>query len=414
MKKIQWLGLGMILLCFSCANTAGVQPTRDTSPSLLPQSAEEPEASDRGCAYFYYLWGKSAENGQRYEEALQAYEKMLVCDPATGQAGREIAMLLLKMNRPQEAAQRLEKIVAANQTDLQNRQLLARVYTSTGELEKAAGIYQELLAIKEEPQTLLMLASIHAQQRHYDQAQQILERMIKLDPDSYMGYYYLARIYREVGLTEKALTFYDKAQAISWSTRLAAEIAEFYEQQGENAKAIEIYERILDEDETEERARTRLISLFLKGEETDRAIEELRKLPVFAADPDQVNLAISRILLSRQRHVEADGILNGMLAKDPHQSEAGYLLALSYYQQNQIARAIEQIQMITPESDPYEEGIQLWVRILRSDKRFEEAVRVLAEKISSEATRKMSFYVMLAGLHRELASTRPRRCTWNL
>lgn len=395
MKKIHWLGLGLIFLCFSCASTGSV---RNKQPQ---PSAEEPEATDRSCAYFYFLWGKAAEHAERYEEALHAFEKVLVCDPETGSATREIAILLIKMDRHQEAAQWLEKIVADNPTDIENRLLLAKLYTSMGDFDKAATIYKELLAIKEDSQTLLMLGSIYAQQREFDKARELLERMIKLNPDSYLGHYYLARIYREMGSYKEALVFYEKTLAIAWSTRLASEVAELYEQQGNFTQAIKLYQRILEEDENDERARTRLVALFLKTEEPDRAIQELRKLRVFATHPDQVDYTICRILLANERYKEATDILVHLLEKNANRTDARYLLALAYRQQGLLDKAKEQAGLIPPSAEEYEESIQLWVRVLQDEKHVDEAVQLLEERIAREETRKMSFYVILASLYRD-------------
>lgn len=56
---------------------AGCAGTTQTTPA--PQ---ENTATDRSCAYFYFLWGTHAEYDQRFEEALEAYQKALICDPA--------------------------------------------------------------------------------------------------------------------------------------------------------------------------------------------------------------------------------------------------------------------------------------------------------------------------------------------
>ena len=71
--------LGIVFLCVSCATTSVVT----APPKSVVTGYEEPEqeavteANDMACAYFYFLWGTTAENNHRFEEALEAYEKAL-------------------------------------------------------------------------------------------------------------------------------------------------------------------------------------------------------------------------------------------------------------------------------------------------------------------------------------------------
>ncbi len=397
MKRIYlMLGICLTAFCLSCS------PQGTVTKMMQPVAEEQETVIDRGCAYFYFLWGKAAENDLRYEEALHAYEKVLVCDPDTEYVILEIAILLIKMNRQLEAVDWLDKVIKKNPSDTENRFLLAKLYTSMGDIEKAAEVYNEILAIKEDQQTLLMLGSLYAQNGDYEKAKELLERMVKLNPESYMGHYYLARIYREVRLFSRAIKFYEKALNIAWSNRMALEVSELYEQEELYEKAINLYQRVLEEDDTNEMAKTKLINLFLKTEETELALKELQELQIFASDPEAVNYTISRILLSREQYDDAISLLSSMLKEDKDANQARYLLALAYYQQGEMRRAKELVGLIPPEAEEFEDGILLHVRILKSEEQSKEATEILEELLKSENTRKMRFYIMLTALYKEL------------
>ena len=63
--------------CFFCWLFLIVSGATIPKPGTVPQveMAEGEETADTGCAYFYFLWGKTAEADHHFEEALEAYEK---------------------------------------------------------------------------------------------------------------------------------------------------------------------------------------------------------------------------------------------------------------------------------------------------------------------------------------------------
>jgi len=407
MKWITWLSCGLLLLCFSCTPAGDFQPR--------PRQVEnENEIPDPGCGYFYFLWGKSAENDRRYEEALQAYEKVLVCDPEADYMIRDIALLLIKLDRKREAVDWLNNIIARNPADIENRFLLAKLYAGMADFEKAIAVYNEILIINEDQKTLLMLGSLYAQIKQYDKAQEYLERLLELNQDSYMGHYYLARLYRELRLFGNALAAYEKTLAINWSSRLAYEVAELYEEQGRFEEASVLYQRIVAEDETDETARSRLINVYLQTDKVELALEQLQEMKAYAADQKMVDFTISRLLIAKERYDEAIVNLSSLIAEDPEQHAARYLLALSYQQKGDTREAVELLRMIPATAEVYEDAVLLLVRIFRTGKDIPAAILVLEQLLSNEKPGKMSFYVVLATLYRENDQQEKGRATFDL
>ena len=268
------------------------------------------------------------------------------------------------MDRKEQAARVLEQIISRNPQDTENRVLLAKVYSSLGRSDDAAAIYQELLEIKEDHDTLLMLGMLYAQNKEYDKAQKILNRLIRLEGDSYLAHYSLARLYRQLQYYDKAAASYEKALELNWFERLAYEVAEFYEERQEYDKAIVIYRRIIVEGESSEMAKTRLVNLYLNLEENDKALELLRDLRSVLPESHNVDITISRILLSQEKYDEAIMILADVLKTNPELTVVRYLLGMAYYRNNAMQKADEQLQLIPAESSLYEDSIFLRVRIL--------------------------------------------------
>jgi len=392
-----------VFLCVSCAAPSLESPSQKKVFTGFdkPEQERADAANDLACSYFYFLWGKTAENNQRFEEAQEAYEKALLCDEQSQYIKRNLAILLIKMDRKEQAAEALQQIVSRNPQDTENRILLAKVYSSLGRIDEAVIIYQGLLEIREDHDTLLMLGTLYAQNREYEKAQEILNRLIELEGDSYLAYYYLASLYRELQYFDKAAESYEKALELNWFERLAYEVAEFYEEQKAYDKAIAVYHTIIDEGESSDMAKTRLVNLYLTLEENDKALELLRDLRSVLPESHNVDLTISRILLNQEKYDEAIMILEDVLQTNPELTVVAYLLGMAYYRNNNSPKAEEQLLLIPAESTLYEDSIFLQVRILSEGDNAHDAIDLLKKQISDAATRKPSFYILLASLYRQ-------------
>ena len=396
--------LGFVLLCVSCAASSVDLPEQKkvlTAGYDKPEQERTAEANDMACSYFYFLWGKTAENNGRLEEALEAYEKALLCDEQSEFLKQSLAIILIKMDRKEQAARVLEQIISSNPQDAETRILLAKVYRSMGLMDEAAAIYQGLLEIQEDHDTLLMLGTLYAQNKEYDKAQKILNRLIQLENDSYLAHYSLARLYRELQYYDRAAASYDKALELNWFERLAYEVAEFYEGLQNYDKAIVVYNRIIDEGQSSDLAKTRLVNLYLSLGENDKALQLLRDLRSIMPESHNIDITISRILLSQEKYDEAIMILEDVLETNPELTVLRYLIGMAYYQSKQYQKAEEHLLIIPPESNLYEDTIFLRLKILSEEDDQAKAIQLLEQQISDSVTRKPSFYILLASLYRE-------------
>jgi tetratricopeptide (TPR) repeat protein len=262
-------------------------------------------------------------------------------------------------------------------------------------------IYLELLQIKEDHDTLLMLGTLYAQNKEYDKAQNILNRLIKLEDDSYLAHYYLARLYREMQYFDKAAVSYQKALELNWSERFALEIAEFYESRQEHEEAIAMYRQVLEEDDTNEQIRTRLVNLYLSMDENDKALAELWDLKNLLPESHTGDITISRILLTQEKYDEAIDLLTETLQQFPELAAGNYLLGMAYYQKGDMENAVKQLQSIKPEANVYEDSILVQTRILKDSENLDGAIQLLEKELADSSTRKPSFIIFLASLYRQ-------------
>ncbi len=386
----------LALVCVSCA------PKYKGVPGQPPFAAElEPyeEAVDRGCSYFNFLWGKNAELEERFDEALYAYKQALLCDRRADHIMRSLAMLLIKTGQKQEAAKWINKIIELKPDDASAKNLLAGLYSSLNMMDKAAEIYEGVLA--KDPKnfnTMLLLGGLYARHRQYDKAKEVLERLVNENEDSYAGYYYLANLYREMRIFDKATKAYEKALALNWSSLLAFEVGELYEELKRYSAAEKIYLRVLEEDMSSERARSYLADVYLQLKEVDKAIAQLNELKNISSDRVKIDLTIARILVENERYGEAITLLDKMLEEDPESPRARSLLILAYYQKGDMAQTKKVLHGVQPGSQAYEESTLMLARLLQDEEDFAGAETVLSEALATE-DRRLIFSVALAMLY---------------
>ncbi|HIJ78231.1 MAG: tetratricopeptide repeat protein [Desulfobulbaceae bacterium] len=397
-KRIIVMGC-LMLGCISCVSTnQGVSDQPPFAAELEPYD----EAVDRGCSYFNFLWGKSAELEDHYDEAIYAYKQALLCDRRAVHVMETLALLLVKTDQREQGVAWIEKIIELEPKNIGARSLLANLYSSMQRPKDAVAIYKEILA--EEPRNfnvMLMLGGLYARYRQYENAQQVLEHMVELDPESYAGYYYLAKLYQELRFNVKAMAAYEKALSLNWSAMLAYETADLYEQEKNFDKAIALYRRIIEESGPDERARRYLANNYLQQGKIDEALAELEELRKEVADVDKLDFTISKILIDNGRYDAAIARLTEVLARKPDSEGARSMLVLAYYQQGDMASVKKILGQVKPGSSSYGESLLMLVKILQEEGDQAAAESLLLDAIADSAHRSLVFYVGLAMVYQQ-------------
>ena len=398
MRNKPWMVILLLAgMLAACAPLAG-----ESGPGGADQR-DRAALSDKGCAYAHFLWGKTAEASGRPEEALFHFEQALACDPKADYVMRNLAMALIRTNKRQQAIGWINRILENDPADVGAQSLLANLYVSVGETAQAEAAYRAILARDPQNQNvMLMLGSLYASNHQYDKALAQLEALVRLAPDSYAGYYYLAKLYREMRLGQKAYAAYAKALSLNWSVSLAYEAADFYESLSRHAESAKLYRRILEEDPGDERARGLLANSYLLQNKTDAALAELHELRNTSSEPVRVDLTIGRVLLEARRYDAAISHLRKALADDPSQTSIRSLLVLAYYQKGDKARARKMLTEVRPGMPGYEEAVLMLARLAHDEKDWAGSEKVLRRAIAEAVgERKIVFYVALASLYRD-------------
>jgi tetratricopeptide (TPR) repeat protein len=354
---------------------------------------------DFACSYFYFLWGRHAELQFRFEEALEAYENALICDPGAEFINQKIPLLLLRLERTDEAAAWLDVYLQKHPENNGIRMLYAKVLVRQNNNGLAMQQYRIISdRHPDDPTILLLLAEMYLSDSQFDQARSVLERVLTLDQTSYSGHILMARLSQLENAVEQAIEHYQQALERNWSSELQMEFGEMYLNAAKYEEAAALYKDIIEREEYNESARIVLIHVYLLQKQDDLALIELNNLKSYVDQPQRVDLTIARLYARQKQYNKAIVVTEGILEQEDV-AEARYLLALLYVQTQRHLRALQEIRRIDRTASEYPEALFLQIRILRELNRLQEAVQVLEEHIASDDLRSAEMYSMLAALH---------------
>jgi tetratricopeptide (TPR) repeat protein len=373
-------------------------PTKESKEAPPPAQ----DTIDSGCAYYYFLMGTRAEYDQRFSEALEAYQKAVLCDPTASYISEKIPILLIKLGQLEEAEKWLRTYVAEHPDENVQRLLLADICLHKGNLSDAILLYEE--ALNHDPEnetTLLRLGLLYSQQKEFKQAEGIFLVLLKKNEKSYFANLYLARIFTQTGVYEQAADRYESALALNWSKDLVTEMAEFYNQRKNFDKALALYRSILSTNKTDEQASLGVVQTFLLMNREKEAFAELAHIRSFSKNPGKIDLIEVQVFINRGKLAAAEKMLTSILKKK-RSSQAEYLLAVVYMEAKKPDMALSILKNIGPKSDEYEDSLLLQIRILRDTKRLDQALTLLERIIADKATRKPIYYALLSSLYQEV------------
>ncbi len=387
-----------LCFCQGCSTVSHETPALPQTVIYDEENATTPENVDSSCSYFYFLWGTHAENNKRFNEAQEAYEKALICDPDSRYILNRLPILLITMDKPFAAAQLLRTTIEKYPDDLQDKLLLARLDIRNGEIDEAMGLYREIIRLDPDDETILLrLGYLYSQQSQYREAEDIFKQAIHLNPDSFFAHLYLARLSVQRRDYDQAGRWYKLALDLNWSVELALEIADFYGDQEEYDQVVKQYRSILKQHPGDEMAGLGLVHTLLLQDKEKLALKELQYLRKNSDDPHLIDIITARLYLRSGKLDKAEKILESVTLQE-NKPEAAYMLAVIYYQGKKLAQAMPLLETIKQDSREYGDSIYLQVRILMEQQQEQRATALLTLTLNDNKSAAPELHTLLASL----------------
>jgi tetratricopeptide (TPR) repeat protein len=245
-----------------------------------------------------------------YYAAIEECHFALRSAPNSLTVHRQIADVLLKMGRVEEAVKKL--IVVAD------------TYRVRGYPRQAAAMYRQALGLA--PMNTQVRARLIALLVDRQQFEQALEHYLVL-ADSY---YQLARLDQAREVYQEALGIASSVdQGADWTVRILHSIGDLDMQRVDWRKAISVYEQILEVLPDDERARLMLMDLLYRLDQPRRATEQLDEL--------------LRVYREAGRPERAFGVLEDLVARWPGKIAIQARLAQAHLDAGNATEALEHL-----------------------------------------------------------------------
>jgi tetratricopeptide (TPR) repeat protein len=394
-SSISCILLALLLAACSGAGTLAIdQPVAESTMATG-------DSRDLSCAYFYFLWGSHAEFDNRLEDAMDAYEKALVCDPSAEYIQQKLPLLWMKKGDTEQARTLLENAIRTHPDDTGRRSLLASIYIQQQQHQQAIDQYRAIIDYDpENGQILLRLGALLSQLGNYDEARSILSRLVDIDQEAYLAHLYLARVAGRLNETTTAIEHYQAALRLNWSAELAYELADFYQKNEQYQEAVDTLRTALADNEADEQARLGIVQALLAQEREEEAIAELGLARQFSSSPERLSVVISRLYLRIDQPDKAIENLRAVL-DNTDSSEARYLLAVIFAEQQRFSEALTLVDDITPDDQEFEDAVFLKTKILHETERTAEALQMLEDFLEARPTDKPMLLLLAASLNRD-------------
>jgi tetratricopeptide (TPR) repeat protein len=331
----------------------------------------------------YYALGGAYFDLDEPQKAIQAFEKFQQLNSSSNSGYREIAKYYEKNGNQDKCIEYLQKAVDAEPDDWESLLKLATIYSKANKNEEAIPIYRKILdLVGEDNATVrrqLALSMVEAGQNgeaaklleemiastpndailqvlygralignsQFPMAIETLKSVLKDDPDNMEASFYLgSACERSNRLPEAAAVFTQlleksdgdseeyKANRVVFQQHLAAD----YQEMGEPAKAIAIYEEMVKSDPNP-RLFYQLLNAYRINRQFDKALalgkEQYEKSP----DNADLGLVYARTLADAGKVKEGIDILSAMLLKDPGNVDVYVNLSQIYLQNKHYADA---------------------------------------------------------------------------
>jgi tetratricopeptide (TPR) repeat protein len=274
----------------------------------------------------YYYRGVSHLNRNMAAASIEDFEKVLEIKPNSIEALVGLAKSLFAMKKPDDALQRIEKVVATN---------------------------------PEHFAALNLKGEVHLSQKQWDLAEEAFDKARSLRPQWPVPYRNLVKLNILKGNQASVPGLLKEGFEKTGDPVLGVDLANHYSRAGRNQDAVKIYEGILDKYPKHLLASNNLAMLLLKGETDQGGLDKaLQLVDGFELSDNPVILdTLGWVHIKRGEIDKALPVLQRASRKGTGLPDIDYHLGIAYYQKGQMESAKRHINTALASEKPFD-GIE--------------------------------------------------------
>jgi tetratricopeptide (TPR) repeat protein len=233
-----------------------------------------------------------------------------------------------------------------------------------------------------------------------------LQQALDLDPELLMARFYLARLYFDQGLSEKAQEQLERGlkQRPGLPDFLSL-LGEVRRELGDPAASVELNRKAIEGGATQTPAHYFLALAYLDLKQEEAAIAEFEKAVRSPVVTPETYTALASLYIRKQRFAEAEDLCRKAVAMDPSRPDAYLNLARVYNARHESDKALEALRAALPAGKEF--PATEYYQGLRADLAAERGAAFTDKKMYpraiAEYTRALEFDPRRAVIHRRLA-----------
>ena len=277
------IGAGLSFFLLGAGGLATAQDAAPSTPPEVPQQASS-GSSDLSQAYYHYMLARRFKelagmyNRSEYvQRAISEYQEAMKADPESLFLRVELADLYWRVGRLADAVREAEAVLKVNPDQDDAHRLLANIYwRNLGEargdvaaqesLRKAIEHFEALARLNpSETDTFLVLGRLYRLSNQPEKAEEAFKKVLNGEPDSKNAAAQLAQLYFDQGDYEQAIELLNKIDEEEMDAPLLGMLAYAYTQTSRFDRAVSVYEKALARDPDNQEVRRAYAEALMGG-----------------------------------------------------------------------------------------------------------------------------------------------------
>jgi len=399
--KFRFLSLLMVsVLISNCSSVNQAMSIPDEHTPRMAQSfavrqinalkGKNPENTYRDPrAYYNYLVALKSEREGDFEKAALNYGRVVQFDPNRENVFTRLVILNLRIGRLEEALDFGHDALKRFPENFKIHMVVGDILTTQGKYREALEHYQHV--IKRYPngsRALLMSGYSYLGLEDLDNARELFEKAVLIDPSNPMGYQYLGILMAKENNFEGAVEKFRKAIKLRPSLIEARQnLARVLEQQDNYNDAIQQYRIILKLDPQNRKIREHMeqVHLIVSSESATTDPSQKPKLPLMPWEETDIHLVLGSLFYEQAIYLEAIDEFRLVLARQENK-DLRFVIAKVYELLGRMDKAIQEIENYrTGQTDPVTVDVLLHLaRLYGLNQEMDKSITFLTQAVEME------------------------------
>lgn len=361
--------LSLLLLLTACATAS--------QPVLVEEHEETWE--EKSDAAFYLAQGYLALMEGNTALALHNFDKLEQLGYVLPEISRVQAYILIQSGDINRAVQVIDKCLAGDPDNTELLNMKAGALAAAKKHREALAVYQRIYELRPHNElTAVFVSNLHEELSEMDEAIRVLEDFTKKHDSAKVAYFELGRLYMNTNRPADGKRCFKRATELE-ETNIKAWIGLGLacEDLGERREAIAAFEEAVRLNPGDPALRRELISLHLRANDPDAAMEETKRLELLGNGASETSLTKGVVLFHQGQTQEALEEIRRVLQEDPEDNQAHYLAGICLSRLNQTQEAIDELGKIPADSTYYFDARLAIASQLERLHRYDEALAEL-------------------------------------